>query len=227
MIQRSALLLSVCALGIVVSGTAGAAVTCSSIAAVDVNTGTSGSNTVSGGSSIACTVGPVTFSNFAYTNAGGDPNPVVDLVSVFAVPNVSWGIVLNPNLMGNSSQDVHLVFEVTSTVPLSMVTLNDGGSPPSGIQEKVCDSSGVSLTGTCVGAQLANIAANDVSPNMTGTFAPQTTIFIWKDIDVGVGGHISAFTQDFLAATTPEPASFALMGAGLIGIALIRRRVRS
>lgn len=228
MTHRSALLLGVCALGLMSTNIARADPACSTIVPTDVNPGTDGSNTVSGGTSVACTVGPVTFSNFSYMDAGGDPGVVVDMIGTTVTPGTSWGIVLNPNLIGNVVEDIHLEFEVTSTVPLTEVTLDNSGSAPSGIQEVVCSSAGVNLmTGACTsGSSLANFAVNaSVMPSNSATFAPETSIYIWKDINVGLNGHISAFTQDYVAAA-PEPASLALLGAGLIGIALLRRRDR-
>jgi hypothetical protein len=214
--KKSFLCLVALALGVVMSASRVDAAACTGFP-VNVNPG---GNTTS----IGCSVGPVTFSNFAYVDATNDPGPVVSLTSTQFIPGTSWGITLNPNLTGTPPQDIHLVFEVTSTVALSVVDLFNGGSPLSTIQERVC-TGGVSLaTGACTGTQLANISATAGQTSASASFTPSETLWIWKDIGTSANGSISSFTQNFLATPTPEPLSMALLGGGLFALGLARWR---
>lgn len=199
-----------------------------SLAGADVNPN---GNTVS----ITCGVGPLTFQNFAYTNNGNDSSPAVDLVNPqpASLPN-DWVIGLNPNLIGDGTQDVLFAFEVVSSIPINGVGLFDSGSvPPSGIGEHVCDSSGVNFsTGACNGALLASFGANDMNPSISASIAPSTDIWVWKDIDVGNDGHLSAFEQSYSTsvptlprtATSPEPTTMLLTAAGLLALGWRWRR---
>jgi len=210
-------------------GTAKAApVSCGSLAPADVNPG--GDTT-----SIVCAIGILTFSNFQYANEGGDPSPSITLLNPQpspCVPAAAYCLGLNPNLIGTGVQDLHLIFEVTSTVPITSVTLADtGGTAPDGISEHVCDANGVSLSlGTCTDSTplLASLAVNnDTTATVTLTVA-STTIWIWKDINVGNTGHLSAFDEGFNAAASgvPEPMTLSMMGVGLLGLGLLGRRLR-
>jgi hypothetical protein len=60
----------------------------------------------------------------------------------------------------------------------------------------------------------------------TTSFASQTTIWIWKDINIQnvQTDHLSSFDQSF--NVVPEPATVSLLGAGLLGIGILGRKFR-
>jgi len=210
------------------AGTAKAApLSCASLAASDVDNG-------GAGPSITCYTSNITFSNFSYANEANDPTPLITLLNPqptqgTACSGASVCLGLNPNLIGAGVQDLHLVFEVTSTTAITSVTLADtGGTAPDGISEHICDSTGVSLsTGTCNGTQLASMAVNNNSTASATLSTPETTIWVWKDINVGNNGHLSAFTQGFNnGSVVPEPMTLSMMGLGLLGLGVLGRRLR-
>ncbi|MEP7353997.1 MAG: PEP-CTERM sorting domain-containing protein [Acidobacteriota bacterium] len=198
------------------TGTAFAVSVCST-AVVDVTTLNAG-----GG----CTVGTLTFNTFT-VSAGqvgitGINNPGVSGVGLNFNPNLTDASVLN---------DIHFSFSVTGPISsLSLVYAFDGatGTGTSAIGEKICDSVGVNASGLCLGTQLAtlNTATNIIGTPASGTvsFAPQTTIFIWKDINITGNDHLSSFDQNFSSTTAPEPATLSMLGLGLVGLGIAARK---
>jgi hypothetical protein len=170
--------------------------------------------------SVGCTFGSLTFSNFGAKNAGGVPTPAVFLNGISAPGGVTT-LNFNPMLLNqNYYQDIYFWFVVTG--PIGGIGLQNNGGPTglTGIEEKACVTS-ASPDGTCVGGNLlADISAGS-NENAQASFNSMTT-YIWKDIGVLAGGHISSFNETFL----PEPVSFVLLGTGLLGLGLVRRKVR-
>jgi hypothetical protein len=168
-----------------------------------------------------CTLGGLTFNNFSYSSAPAGS-------SVF-LSALGTGIV---------NGGVDLGFQLTTVTPpvdiMLFYSVSNGGIGPSivgvdnsqngintTIGELVCSvqfSSGICPS--------ADVLANFSNPPTTSaTFAPQSQVYIEKDISLPNGNSfISSFVNSQETSGVPEPASILLLGAGLVGIGLMSKR---
>jgi hypothetical protein len=180
-----------------------------------------------GGGPIVC--GAVTFSNFQVFDAAPSTStgsPFVLLSGTY--DGATTTLSFNPNLNNASvNQDIHVLFSVSSTSPIIGAGLMNGGSTNSGINERFCSGSVDPFSGVCSGGTQLGALSAPGGVSASSTVAPAATSFtVYKDVGHPATGELTGFTQTFTTQGVPEPATFAMLGGGLVLFALARRKKR-
>jgi len=197
--------------------------------------GTAFSAAVSNATVVTC--GTLTFDNFQVLNATPGAGPVEVLAgSTFNTSTGTANVQFDPLLSGTADEE--LLFQVWGGI--SQIDMSVGGSNAT-VMERAC-ANPIATTGAlaflCTNpagtTNVAPLGQITVASGTTGqpVFSPQfaitSPVYIFKNINTStvgnVPGQLTEFTQSF--ETVPEPVTMGLLGSGLLGLGLLRRRSR-
>jgi hypothetical protein len=188
----------------------------------------------------SCMINALTFSGFGYSGTALGTGVAVPASSVLVTPIATpgdatlqfaapWGV---SSVGGIGREDSLITYTAMSPAILDL-EVGFGGEIVSGtgsasVVEHYCLGELAALPCTHGGTP-GTIAVTDPPSSFTNHvfFAPQTVIGLSKDImlDSGTAGTaiISQVTNSF---STPEPISLVLLGSGLLGLGLMRKRIK-
>lgn len=171
-----------------------------------------------------CFEGGLLFSNFSVNSA---PAGTTIWVSAVGTGVTSAGANLGFQITTPAPPvDTMLQYEVSSLTGAAIITGvdNSQNGVDTTIGETVCSTAFVN--GICNTANiLANFSNPPIGNGTVASFAPQSTIYILKDIaEPTSNSFISSFVNSQETSTAPEPVSSVLLGSGLVGFALLRRK---
>jgi hypothetical protein len=166
---------------------------------------------------VACTGSGESFSNFTVTATGA---ATVGLSSM--TYNADTGIVLLTFNPTPSTYPLDIVLGYKITGPINGIDFTVIGTPVSGITftELACSTQLCNGEGNVLFGNIGNALGTSDS----ASFATQSSVWIKKDINFNSSlSRLTDFT-DSSHVPVPEPMTLSMMGVGLLGLGLMRRR---
>lgn len=176
-----------------------------------------------------CTLGPLLFQNFSASAGGLGYTPHVWIGSgvtgnLTGYSDLHANIYFNNNFNDNVTiaRDISFNFDVVGFV--NGVDAWTGGLGNTTFTERVADGADNTLA-TIILYTFAHPPALPADHTSQTVMIPLTrNISVDKDINISAFAGTSHFSQSFY--TIPEPLTLVLVGSGLLGLGLLRRRLR-
>ncbi len=209
---------------------------CGAGALAGVYTNTDGSS-----NGYSCEIADKIYSNFSYTTAGADPTAAQINVGIDNNASISQtGLQINSNVQGLTWDSAGFTLSYTVTVdPTACASLYGAGTTctitgaQGQFQGAFTSNSAAMTMGLTPGG---TISLNGLSPsnntaNLTLGSQPVTsTSVLITGTSADTNDPIDSFGLDLYQTETigpqsvPEPTTFTIVGAGLLGLSLLRRR---
>jgi hypothetical protein len=182
----------------------------------------------------SCTTNGLTFAGWTYSSAGTGQGQAIPATGVQVTPQVALGaegFQFNAgwSVSGSSSTEDSLIGFTASGGIIDLELFFNGsvtGTGQSGVSETYCMNH--ALAGCPTGSS-GQIAVTNPPPGFNSHvfFAAVNSVSVSKDILVDTGNNgtamISQVVNNF---SSPEPLSFVLLGSGLLGLGLLRKRMK-
>jgi hypothetical protein len=188
--------------------------------------------------SFTCTSGNLAFSAFGYSSSANPPGNAIPASGLTVTPQVTdgnegfqfaggWNVGTQAGGV-DSFQDSVVSFTVTAGAITDLHLFFNGsftGTGTASVVESYCLNH---VLAGCPGGNSGSISVTNPPPSFNAVvfFAPVTSVSVSKDIHVDSGTNGTAsISQVINTFSSPEPLSFVLLGSGLLGLGLLRKRV--
>jgi hypothetical protein len=193
-------------------------------------------------SGFSCTEGPMTFSNFVFTDSGTvNPLPTDSAVDVSPIAD---GMEFRSTLLAPSGTDldvsigyvIHIQPGVFTADSLSIAGFGQSGNGSLDVSESVCVGAAFNSAGACPTGVVKSLNTFDNSSGLkqsdSVTFAPATVLGVRKDGAFSGGSGASSAQLSLIdnvtphEAVVPEPITSLLAGASLLAMGFVGRKRR-